>query len=160
MSEALAQASGPRTEADAGPVACIPVPKEHVHAVWSAAAPMLDRALATVPGTMTLDDLLLGLQTDEYMLWVVFIDKTLVAAFTTRIVEYPRRRALSIDWVGGSRMREWFSPVMEVIRRHARYNGCRHVEGYGRDAWFRWVSREGFVRGPVVFRMELSDGRG
>lgn len=120
---------------------------------------MLEKAVMTAPGKLDTSDILIEAHRGVYLLWVVALDGDVTAAITTRIIEYPKARGLALDWVGGTRMREWFAPTMRVMKEHAVRNECTHMEGYGRDAWLRWIGPEGWKKDYTAFRMELSDGQ-
>jgi hypothetical protein len=96
-----------------------------------------------------------------YALWVVLDeDNNIVAAFTTRLIVYPQRRALALDWVGGTRIKEWGDQMIEVASRYASELGCEHLEGYGRKGWGRFFEKRGLYPEYIAYRMELSDGQG
>lgn len=136
-------------------VRCLAVPKTHLHAVWPIVGPMLDKAVATAAGKLDIDDVLEQALADVYVVWMVVVGDEPVAAITSRIIEYPKCKAMALDWVGGTRMKEWFIPVMRGMKEHAVRNGCSHMEGYGREAWMRWIGKEGWKPDYVTFKMEL-----
>lgn len=45
-------------------------------------------------------------------------DDKIIAAFTTRLIQYPRRRALALDWVGGTQMKEWEDQLIDTMKRY------------------------------------------
>lgn len=81
-----------------------------------------------------------------------------VAAVTTRIISYPGRKAMAMDWVGGSRMGEWLPMALETLEEYSKKNGCDHLEGYGRKAWGRWLEKYGWEPEYIAYRMELNHG--
>lgn len=136
-------------------VRCLAVPKTHLHAVWPVVGPMLNKAVATAAGKLDLDDVLEQALNDVYVVWMVVVGDEPVAAVTSRIIQYPKCKAMALDWVGGTRMKEWFVPTMRAMKEHAVRNGCAHMEGYGREAWMRWIGKEGWKPDYVTFKMEL-----
>jgi len=140
-------------------VRCLPVPREHLAVIWPVVEPMLAGAVDTAAGKMSTNDVISAAYQGTYLIWVILLDQDIVASVTTRIIDYPQRRAMALDWVGGTKMRQWFSPAMRVIKEHAIRNGCSHMEGYGREAWMRWIGKEGWRPEYVAFRMELTDGQ-
>lgn len=141
-------------------VTCIAVPKTHLDAAWAVAGPMLAKAVKTAEGKLDIDDVLEGARNDVYVVWLVLIDREAVAALTTRIIDYPKCKAMAIDWIGGTRMKEWLGPAMRAMKEHAIRNGCAHMEGYGREAWMRWIGKDGWRPDYVTFKMELGNGQG
>lgn len=136
-------------------VQCIAVPKEHLNTVWQVAGPMLEKAVKTAESKMDISDVLAGAHAGMYVVWLILIDREAVAAVTTRIIDYPKCKAMALDWVGGTRMKEWFAPAMRDMKEHAIRNGCAHMEGYGREAWIRWIGKEGWKPDYVTFKMEF-----
>lgn len=135
------------------------VPTEAVKLIWKDVERVLKKSVATVKDKAEVIDVLDGIFDGSYALWVVLDDDdAIVAAFTTRILVYPHRKALALDWVGGTRIREWSDALIETIRRYAKEQGCEHLEGYGRKGWGRFLEKYGFYPEYIAYRMELTDG--
>jgi len=136
-------------------ISILPVPQHLAYAVWDEVKDYLDGAIQTANGKCTVDDVRAGVDSGMYLLWVAMDGQDIIAAFTTRIIEYPRRRAMAMDWVGGKRMREWIGALNKTMVDHAKANGCSHIEGYGRPAWLRWTRRYGWKEEYVAFKLEV-----
>ena len=135
------------------------VPKETVKYVWKDVERVLEKSVDTAEGKVKLIDVLKGVLDDTYVLWVVFEGEEIIAAITTRIIEYPQRRSMALDWVGGSRMNEWQDMAIDTISEFAALNSCQHLEGYGRKAWGRALKKYGFYPEYIAYRMEIKDGQ-
>lgn len=133
------------------------VPKEAVKHVWSDVEELLKKSVAdTSRGKIDLIDILNGILTDVYVLWVVLDDEDkMIAAITTRIATYPRRKSMVLDFVGGTKLHKWKDAVIETIGRFAKENDCQHLEGYGRKGWERALRGNGFYSEYIAYRMEL-----
>jgi len=134
------------------------VPPEHVGLVWPEAEPMLIPAIATAKGKFNSEDIAEELKAGVLLLWIVADDMVPIAAITTRIVRYPQCNALAMDWLGGSRMREWLPQANETLLRYAKQNDCTHLECYGRKAWGRWLRRFGWRPDYIAYRMDIDHG--
>jgi hypothetical protein len=135
------------------------VPSEAVRHVWKDVEKVLKKSVATAQGKSETIDVLAGILTGIYVLWVVMDDDdSIVAAFTTRLLVYPQRKALALDFVGGTRMNEWNDQLIDTMRKYANELGCSHLEGYGRKAWGRSLKKYGFYPEYIAYRMELQDG--
>lgn len=132
-----------------------PVPVGNVDMFWDTVAPMLEKATKAANGRSSIDDVFAGIMDGTYILWVAVVDKEIVAAVTSRIVQYPQCRAMALDWIGGSKMKDWIGIGNEILVRHAKHNGCTHMEGYGRAAWIRWNGRYGWKEDYTAFRLEI-----
>mgnify|MGYP000405650276 FL=1 len=132
------------------------MPSEAVRHVWKDVEKVLKKSVATAQGKSETIDVLAGILTDIYVLWVVMDDDdSIVAAFTTRLLVYPQRKALALDFVGGTRMKEWNDQLIDTMRKYANELGCSHLEGYGRKAWGRSLKKYGFYPEYIAYRMEL-----
>lgn len=135
-----------------------PVPKAFVSAVWPDVVRVLKRSVDTSRGKFSLQEVYDGILADVYVLWVVLDDDTVIAAVTSRIVDYTGpKRGMVLDWIGGTRMVEWLPMVQSTMSKYARDNGCTHLEGFGRKAWGRLLAKYGWEPEYIAYRMELRD---
>ena len=96
------------------------VPEKAVGRVWKDVEEILNRAVKTVKDKTSVIDILNGVFDGTYVLWVVLNDDDkIVAAFTTRLIIYPQRKALALDWVGGTQMKEWEDQLSDTMKRDA-----------------------------------------
>lgn len=137
-----------------------PIRPEFVDVIWPEVVRMLEPSIETSNGKFTIEDIREEIARGDLVLWIILQDKTPVAFYTTRLIEYPGRRAMAMDWVGGSGVLSWRNAALDMMEEHARANGCEHLEGYGRLAWGRILKRRGWKPEYVAYRMELSDGQG
>ena len=132
------------------------VPQEAIGSVWKDVDGILKRAVDTVKDKSEVIDILTGVYEGMYALWIVMNeDDKIIAAFTTRLIQYPRRRALALDWVGGTQMKEWEDQLIDTMKRYGNELGCSHLEGYGRKGWGRALKKYGFYPEYIAYRMEL-----
>jgi len=135
------------------------VPPERLGLVWEDARALLKPAVQTAGGRFTVDDIYADARAEKILLWLVTdTDDTHVAAITTRVIHFPNKRVMAMDWIGGRRMKEWLPLVQDTIERYAQDAGCTELEGYGRPAWGRWLERYGWKPNYIAFKMELGDG--
>lgn len=134
------------------------VPNEIVPEVWGEVQEIMEKSIATSNGNFFPHDVLDHIMEGFYMLWIAKVDGEIVAGITTRVIEYPNARSLSMDWIGGSQMQKWLPVAHEIIVDHAKANGCSQIEGYGRKAWGRWLAKYGWKPNYIAFKMELGNG--
>jgi hypothetical protein len=133
------------------------IPHDHVLDIWPEVAEMLDKAARTTDGRFDKLSILDELIDNTIELWVVFDGKVPVAALTTRVSPYVKYKALSIDWVGGSRMRDWLDNAMDTLKQYAKDQGCRKLEGRGRSGWIRTLRKYGWKPDYTALELELND---
>lgn len=134
------------------------VPPAVVDVVWPDVAPMLEKAIATADGRYSLESVYNEFVSGALALWVVLDDARPIAALTTRVVDFPCKRVLSVDWIAGSRMAEWLPQTNAIFRDYAKSYGCRQIEGRGRKGWLRELTKHGWELDYMAYRMELNDG--
>ena len=134
------------------------VPKEGLDIVWEDVINVLTKSIETSKGKFRIEDIYRDVESGYLGLWLIMDGRKTIAAITTRIIEYPNRKAMAMDWIGGSRMREWLPIAMKTLSKFSKENGCSHLEGYGRKAWSRWLQPYGWEPEYIAYRMELKDG--
>jgi hypothetical protein len=138
------------------------VPREALRVVWGDVARVLNKSVETSKGKFHIDDVYKDVESGMYGLWLIIDDEkegmNVIAAITTRIIQYPSRKALAMDWLGGSRMGEWLPMAQKTLKEYAKECGCSHLEGYGRKAWKRWLGKYGWEPEYIAYRMELENG--
>tara|TARA_R100001460_G_scaffold19492_2_gene40597 strand:- start:836 stop:1264 length:429 start_codon:yes stop_codon:yes gene_type:complete len=140
---------------------CTAVPREAIDIVWPDVINMLNKAVETSEGKYHINDIYEDLTKGFYNLWLIIDDKgedKVVAALTTRLIKYPNRSAMAMDWVGGKRMAEWLPIAMEKLSSFAKDCGCSHLEGYGRKAWIKVLKRYNWKPEYIAYRMEIDNG--
>tara|TARA_Y100000114_G_scaffold28021_1_gene23631 strand:+ start:96 stop:524 length:429 start_codon:yes stop_codon:yes gene_type:complete len=140
---------------------CTAVPREAIDIVWPDVINMLNKAVETSKGKYHINDIYEDLTKGFYNLWLIIDDKgedKVVAALTTRLIKYPNRSAMAMDWVGGKRMAEWLPIAMEKLISFAKDCGCSHLEGYGRKAWIKVLKRYNWKPEYIAYRMEIDNG--
>lgn len=133
------------------------VPPHYLNEVWWPVRQHLEGAAKTAQKKFHVDDIYRGIAAGNYGLWIVIdpTDDSIIAAVTTRLIQYPNRKAMALDWVGGSRMKEWIDLVLKEIKVYAKDQGCQHLEGYGRKAWGRWLAKRGWEPAYIAYEAEI-----
>lgn len=131
------------------------VPQDMLESLWPFIAPFLSKAVNLTPEMATLNDVYEQCANGENIAWVVVQDNKIIAAYTTRVVEYPQARALIVDYLGGERMKDWLGLAVTSIKNQAKRNNCKWFEAYGRRGWERLVKEYNVTQSHVVYKMEL-----
>ena len=134
------------------------VPIEGVDIVWEDAKKVLHKSVNTSAGKFEVEDLKQELKQGQLVLWLVMDGSEVLAALTSRVIEYPGRRAMALDWVGGKHMSKWLPLVLNTLQKYATDCECKHIEGYGRKAWGRILQKYGWKPEYIAYRMELNNG--
>ena len=132
-----------------------PVPLHAVYAVWPKVVGYMEEAAASTNGKYTARDIYEGIENGVYVLWIIVENDDIIGTLTTRIVAYPNRRSMSIDWLGGTRLEELLPLFHPVMAQYAKDNRCSHLEGHGRGGWARKLKSYGWKTDHIVYNMEL-----
>tara|TARA_R110000782_G_C14560776_1_gene386149 strand:- start:126 stop:569 length:444 start_codon:yes stop_codon:yes gene_type:complete len=138
------------------PSVITPVPIEYLDAVWPQVEEFIERAVRTTDGKFTTQSVYKDAKRGFYTLWIIVRDDVIMMMFTTRILEYPTRRGLAVDWAGGSNMMKVLDLWVATLREYAINNNCSHLEGYGRKAWGRCLEKYGWEPEYTAYKMEIS----
>ncbi len=104
--------------------------------IWPYVAPMLERALAYFDDRLSINDIYDGIETGSRQLFIIVRAGKLLAAVTTSILIYPRKKIFSIDFLAGKDMKAWFHGFF-LLKNYAIGNGCSAIEIHGRPGWTR-----------------------
>lgn len=130
------------------------VPKEHVYSCWPRVEPLLKLSADRTGGRFLTKDLQESLLCNISTLWIIF-DSEIIASAMTRFVDYPNRRMMVIDHIGGEDVDEWGDLFFSTMDRWARDNKCDGIEGYARHGWAPILKKLGWKRPYSVFEKDL-----
>lgn len=122
-----------------------PIPAEHVARFWSYAEPYIKRALDHTSGEFLPEDLKTFCLAGLAQLWLVSEDNRIVAAITSEIVNYPRRRHCRIITLAGSKAAEWTEQADTIISAWAGSQGCVALEAFVRKGYVPVLAKRGYT---------------
>lgn len=109
---------------------------------WGTIEPLLKRATDRTHGCYEPIDVFVQGMAGQAGFWFIEDDGKLDAVVVTEIRQFPRKRALVINFIAGRRLAEWWSPFVESMDEHARQRECSEIMAYARKGWVRyWKSR-------------------
>ena len=115
----------------------------------------LERAINISGGRYSIPQTLHELLIGKLTLWVVWDDEDPIAAWVLRIIDYPGRRTMYGDLLGGNRMAEWAGMMDAVVIDWAQKFKCTHIEIGGRDGWIRYAKPFGYEKAYWVIEKEV-----
>lgn len=128
------------------------VDNNYVSAIWDQVEPILGKSLLTAHGRYTMKSILREIVNFEQHLWIVFDDdKKIIAALTTRFVNYPDKRLLAGQFLGGEKIMQWRDSMLETLERWAKDNNCDGVEMTGRKGFTKVLAPHGWTPEYTVF---------
>jgi hypothetical protein len=129
------------------------VPKEHVPSVWDKVVPFIEGAADYTNGRYATEDVYNLIMQYDYLLWIVFDDDGICGAAVTYFATYPRKRTLTVMFLGGDNGWAWKEALLATLNRWAADNECETIEASGRPGWARVLRSDGFT--PLWQTFEL-----
>jgi hypothetical protein len=138
-------------ELNTQPEACMIVGSQMLPAAWHAVRPQLEQLMEEHSyGETSTSDVLLALESKRSQLWLATnSDDVIIAWAITRVANYPQKRRLIIDYLGGKDMHNWvhYSKFMEDF---AASHGCTEIEAWCRKGFTRTLQKHGFHEGYSI----------
>lgn len=131
------------------------VPKEMIDAVWPVAEPLLSPAIARSGKRMSMATVRKSLDRNTHLLWVANEDDELLSAFVTRSAQYPLKKMLVVESLGGKKLRSWVKPVHDTLVGFAKATGHDGLELYGRDGWVKALKPYGWKHAMVLCEVDF-----
>jgi hypothetical protein len=119
------------------------IPSKHIDTAWPEVHPLIQSALEYSRGELNLQDIYDRLKSTDMQLWVVFDGDHVVAAMTTELVFYPRKKICRIVTLGGWDFSQWGNHI-ELVADWARSTGCDHIETFARRGFVKTAKQYGF----------------
>ena len=116
--------------------------------VWSKIRRFVSNVETVSAGRTTVTSIFTDLTEGRLMLWVVFDpsagDKGFKAFACTSIKNYPNKRMLNVDFVGGDNVSEWLGPLNETLSSFGAAQECVGLEALGRRGWKKLAKQHGW----------------
>lgn len=131
------------------------VTKEYLATCWDEIKEYLEGAAKYTYGRYTVDDIKDCITDYNYHLWVAFEGTEFYGAVVTEIVDYPQCRMLAMQFTGGKELKKWKDPMLALLRRWARDNGCVKIESPGRPGWARVFKNDGYEAKFITYELPV-----
>lgn len=133
------------------------VPPEFCPTEWSNVHDLLQPAIERSGGRWTMSDLLLALCTANQQLWITKEGDEIVAAMTTQIVDYPSKRMLAVQFLGGRDFDEWSNDLLSLLERFAIDMSCHGIEAVGRFGFWPFFKGRGYKKSYCTYQRDFSE---
>ena len=133
------------------------VPTDQVLAVWHIVRKMLVKGIEKSSGRWNLEYVLAELVLGRQALWAVREIGTdnVMGSATTGITQYPNKRMLTMHFLGGEGIDEWYPDCIETMLQYGRDSGCSVVETIGREGLWKWYKTSGFEKNGICYEKKL-----
>jgi hypothetical protein len=122
-----------------------PIHSKDIDLYWDNVKPLIQKAVDLEHGCYDIDHVYSYLKSGEKSLWIIFVDKQIKAAVTTRIEEYPTGlKVCVIDYAGGEGFKEYWENFTNLIEPLYKSLGCGMMTIAGRRGWERFHTDKGY----------------
>lgn len=131
------------------------VPFEHLTSMWPAIAPLLQRGIEYSDGRWTLESAYKSIVDGSRQLWIAFDGNVIYAAVLTSIENYPGRKILNYQMVGGYKMSLWYDLMSDLLHKFASDMGCDGIETICRRGFEKQHAKHGFKSTHVLMMKDI-----
>lgn len=90
-------------------------------------------------GGYRLSDVMKNIQAGRFHCFAGVRDGAVEFGVITEVVTFPRSRVLWLLFAGGENLDYWFPLALDAVKKHARGQGCRELQAWGRPGWEKYV---------------------
>lgn len=135
------------------------IPPGMVARFWPFAEPYIKRALDHTSGEWGTQDLRKLCEENQIQLWLVAEGDRIVAALTTELVNYPRRKHCRIITLAGAKAPQWTPVADTIVSAWAQAQGCDAIEAFVRKGYVSVLAKYGFQHKYSVIAKDINHGR-
>jgi hypothetical protein len=117
--------------------------------------PLLAASIRKHERNSSMGDVVSDLLEGRSLAWAVYMQDTLIAAFTTCVMKHPQRHTLYIEYMGGADMTIWMNAAINVLKDLAQKSELSAIEADGRIGFARYAKDNGFSEKYRHYEMEL-----
>ena len=131
-------------------------PTNYLNALWPDVEKQLERAVVRSNGRWTMEVLFHVIASGQQQLWLAFDeDKNIDGVGTTEIIEYPNKKMLAIQFLGGDKFNDWVWEMLERFNSFAKETGCHGIEATARKGFWKWLGQDDFKQSYVVYEKRI-----
>jgi hypothetical protein len=134
---------------------CGIVPRDRVPAIWPHVSAYLDPAIARAGGRISNETVEASILSGTHLLWLISDGEKISAAMVTRIADYPLKRMLVVECLGGREMSQWLPVAFNAIKGYAKDMSLDGIEMYGREGWTRALAPYGWRQTMVLCEVDI-----
>ena len=132
------------------------VPPNYLNSLWPDVREQLARAIKRSHGRWNMEFLYASILNGNQQLWLSFdAENNIDGVGTTEILQYPEKRMIAVQFLGGDRFNDWVWDMLEKFKDFGRDNDCTGIEATARMGFWKWLEQDDFSRSYVVYERSL-----
>ena len=135
------------------------VPVDEVRNIWVNVSRHVKKATDYTYGRYKEIDVLHECLIGKFNLWIVYREEEevdYIGAAVTEVLQYPRKKALSVVFLSGDDFSEWMPEIDKKFVDFAKVLECDFVEACGRAGWERKVKKLGWIKRFSIIERPLT----
>ena len=135
------------------------VPVDEVRNIWENVSRHVKKATDYTYGRYKEIDVLHDCLIGKFNLWIVYREEEevdYIGAAVTEVLQYPRKKALSVVFLSGDDFSEWMPEIDKKFVDFATVLECDFVEACGRAGWERKVKKLGWIKRFSIIERPLT----
>jgi hypothetical protein len=117
---------------------------EHIELVWPNIEQYMSGAAQYTYNRFNTNDIKKDLINKPQQLWIAYDEEEVYGAVVTEIIVYPKMTTLMMHFTGGKKLPRWKQPMLKLLQRFAKDQGCNVIESYGRPGWEKVFKNDGY----------------
>ena len=132
------------------------VPPNYLNSLWPDVREQLAKAIKRSHGRWNMEFLYASILNGNQQLWLSFdAENNIDGVGTTEILQYPEKRMIAVQFLGGDRFNDWVWDMLEKFKNFGRDNDCTGIEATARMGFWKWLEQDDFSRSYVVYERSL-----
>ena len=137
------------------------VPPHLIGSVWERCEDILKKLEPSSDGRFELSYLLHMVLSGQQHMWIVWDEDLegdpIIGVVITEMMQYPRKFMISVQYLAGERLDEWFNETEIMIASWGKVSGCDGMEMSGRRGWARRLKKEKWTEKYVIMTKDFED---
>lgn len=131
-------------------VEILPVAQQHVARIWPLVEKYVADSLVYAKGVYLPEDIRGFCIEGKMQMWIAVRGESVLAAVITEVMDFPRKRMISVPFIGGRDMRSWFRKMLATVEAWSKEMGCTGMQGGARRGWGKLAKMEEI--GVILFK--------
>jgi len=137
----------------------IGVPPNQVSEIWDYIRPVVMEGKKYWEDYTTVEQLYKDITQGKFQCWIVINEGVIITVFLTEIIEYPKKRVLSIVWICGSELDKYLECFLSYLEVWAVNLGVSSAMVTGRRGWIRKLRPLGYTQERIIVEKSVTDIR-
>lgn len=117
-------------------------PPANVRRVFPLVEKYIADALVFTHGAWEPSDVCDACEAGRMQLWLASRGDDVLAAVVSEVTNFPRRRIVSVPFIGGKELRSWFRKMLATVEAWSKEMGCDGMQGGARRGWGKLANME------------------